>query len=74
MWEKMNQEFTGAVVTRAQARRNQELLSSGPKEEGGMTKEFESSCGSEGASEEGEELESLSTEVLKENQSAELHL
>ena len=42
-----------------------------PKEEFGITEEFESSCGSGGASEDGEELESLSTESLKENQSAE---
>ena len=70
MWEKMNREFAGAVVTRAQARRNRQLLSLESKEEGGMTKEFESGCGSEGASK-GEELESLSTEMLKENQSAE---
>ena len=48
MWEKMNREFAGAVVTRAhQARRNQELLLSRLKEEGGITKEFESSCGSD---------------------------
>ena len=70
MWEKMNREFAGAVVTRAQVRRNQELLSSRVKE-GGITKEFESSCGSDRASKEGEELESLSTEVLEENQSTE---
>ena len=41
-----------------------------PKEEGDITEEFESSCNSEGASKEGEELESLSTEVLEEIQSA----
>ena len=70
MWEKMNREFAGAVVTRAQVKRNQELLSSRLKE-GGITKEFESSCGSDRASEEGEELESLSPEVLEENQSTE---
>ena len=63
MWEKMNREFAGAVVTRAQARRNQELVSSRLEEEVGITEEFESSCGSDRASEEGEQLESLSTEV-----------
>ena len=80
----MNQKFAGAVVTRAQVRRNQELLSSRLKEEGEITKEFESSCGSDKASEEGEsscgsdraseegeELKSLSTEVEEENQSTE---
>ena len=71
MWEKIYREFAGAVVTRAQVRRNQELLSSRLKEEGGIIKEFESSCGSDRASEKGEELESLSTEVLEVNQSTE---
>ena len=52
MWEKINREFAGAVVTRAEVRRNQELLSSRLKEEGWITKEFESSCGSDRASEE----------------------
>ena len=40
-----------------------------PKEEGGIAKEFESGCGSEGVSEEGEDLESLPIKVLEENQS-----
>ena len=71
MWEKMNEEFAGAMVTRAQARKNQKLLLLRPREEGDITEEFESSCDSEGASEEREELESLSTEVLEEIQSAE---
>ena len=71
MWDKMNKEFAGAmVVTRAQAIRNQELLLLRPKEEGDITEEFESSCNSEEASEEGEELESLSTEMLEKIQSA----
>ena len=69
MWEKMNKEFAGAMVTRAQARGNQELLLSRPKVEGDITEKFKSSCDSEGASEEREELELLSTEVLEEIQS-----
>ena len=54
MWEKMNREYAGAVVTRVQVRRNQEFLSSRLKKEGGITKEFESSCGSDRPSEGGE--------------------
>ena len=57
-------------MTRAQARRNQDFLSSRQKEEGGITEEFESSCGNEETFEEEEELEPLSTEELEENQSA----
>ena len=47
MWKKMNEGFAGAMMTRAQARRNQELLLSRPKEEGDITEEFESSGDSE---------------------------
>ena len=56
MWEKINREFAGAAVIRAQVRRNQELLSLGPKEEGGIAEDFKSNCSSKGASDEGEEF------------------
>ena len=40
MWEKMNREFAGTVVTRAKNRGNQELLLLRLKEKGGIAKEF----------------------------------